>query len=265
VKINGLELNVNTIGAGIPLIWGHGLTLSMAVEDKVSGGIQWEKLANEARIVRYDARGHGLSEVSDAAQDYHWSNLAQDMLALADSFGFESFIASGQSMGCATSIYAALAAPERIKALVLVTPPTAWETRAAQADFYDKEADLIEAHGIEGLITMMMQTPVAVTWQMQAYPDMGPAYLAGLRTFNPKALTQILRGAKLCDLPERAELKAITMPTLILAWTDDPAHPVFSAEEIASLVPNAQISIAQNADDAARWTQQIHDFITNLP
>ncbi len=45
--------------------------------------------------------------------------------------GAQKFVAGGSSMGCATSIYAALLAPERMKALVLVIPPTAWETRAA--------------------------------------------------------------------------------------------------------------------------------------
>jgi len=261
VKINDLELNVKAIGTGTPLIWGHGLMLSMAAEDMIPWGIRWVKLADIAHIVRYDARGHGLSEASDDPHDYHWSKLAQDMLALADNFGFDSFVASGQSMGCATSIYAALAAPDKIKALVLVTPPTAWETRAAQADFYEKEAEIVESRGVEALVKMIAQAPVTATWQTQAYPDMGQTFLTGLRSFSPQALTQVLRGAKLCNLPDRTQLKAITMPTLILAWTDDPGHPVSSAEEIAGLLPNVQLSVARSADDVAGWTQQIRYFL----
>ncbi len=246
MKINDLELNVKAIGTGTPLIWGHGLMLSMAAEDIIPWGIRWVKLADIAHIVRYDARGHGLSEASDDPHDYHWSNLAQDMLALADNFGFDSFVASGQSMGCATSIYAALAARE---------------TRAAQADFYEKEAEIVESRGVEALVKMIAQAPVTATWQTQAYPDMGQTFLTGLRSFSPQALTQVLRGAKLCNLPDRTQLKAITMPTLILAWTDDPGHPVSSAEEIAGLLPNVQLSVARSADDVAGWTQQIRYFL----
>src|SRR5258708_5950146 len=114
---------------------------SMALEDSTPWSLQWDELAEVAKIVRYDARGHGLSEASYTPEDYQWSHLAEDMLALADQVGFERFVAGGQSMGCATTIYAALAAPERIKGLVLANPPTAWETRAAQAGLYDQMAD----------------------------------------------------------------------------------------------------------------------------
>src|SRR5579885_1383374 len=133
MKVNGVELNVKITGAenGIPFIWAHGLMASMAADDLVSW-IKWDQLSDILRLVRYDARGHGQSEATANLPDYQWAALAQDMLALADQVGFTQFVAGGQSMGCATAIYAALAAPERIKGLVLMNVPTAWETRAAQ-------------------------------------------------------------------------------------------------------------------------------------
>lgn len=78
-------------------------------------------------------------------KDYHWSSLVEDMVDLADELGLETSVVGGQSMGCATAIYAALAAPEWIQALVLVNPPTAWETHAAQAAVYDQMATAVEA------------------------------------------------------------------------------------------------------------------------
>lgn len=56
----------------------------------------------------------------------------------------------GMSMGCATSIYAAIQAPERVIGLILVIPPTAWETRdETQRGKMRQGADLIEERGID--------------------------------------------------------------------------------------------------------------------
>jgi pimeloyl-ACP methyl ester carboxylesterase len=137
--VRDIELNVRINGDGYPLIWGHGLTSSMAAEDDTNM-FQWERMSELLKLVRYDARGHGESEASYKPEDYQWKNLAQDMLALADETGCERFIAGGQSMGCATSIYAAINDPQRVKALLLVNPPTAWETRAEQVSMYGKMA-----------------------------------------------------------------------------------------------------------------------------
>ena len=224
VKISGTE-------TGIPFIWGHGLMSSMAADD-AAPWIQWNQISDLIKLVRYDARGHGQSEASPDLADYHWSALAQDMLALAEQVGFETFIAGGQSMGCATSIYAALAAPERIRGLVLMNVPTAWETRAAQAGFYGQMADVIEARGIDTLIAMMQQQQAAMpsNWQMEAFPEAAAHFAERFKTLDPKALATTLRGAQLTDLPAPEALEAITAPALILAWTDDPGHPVASAE-----------------------------------
>jgi pimeloyl-ACP methyl ester carboxylesterase len=264
LKINGVELNVKTSGTGTPFVWGHGLTLNMAVEDSVPWAVQWDQLADIAKVVRYDARGHGLSGVSDRPEDYHWSNLAKDMLAVADRSGFDRFIAGGQSMGCATSIYAALAAPERIKGLVLMNPPTAWETRAAQAGVYDQMADIVATKGVSVLADLSQQNPLLPAWQVQALPDMSANFATYIKTFNEQTLALVLRGAKLCNLPDREKLTALTMPALILAWVDDPGHPLSSAEELARLLPNSQLNIAHNAAEASEWTQQIRDFVTQL-
>ena len=115
-------------GSGRPFLWAHGLTSSIAAE-RDGGLFQWE---DGVELVRYDARGHGRSPAGSSSADYEWPSLAEDFLAVADSVGFDSMVAGGASMGCATVLYAALAAPSRVDALVLAIPPTAWETRAAQ-------------------------------------------------------------------------------------------------------------------------------------
>jgi len=264
MKVNGVELNVKSVGTGAPFIWGHGLMASMAAEDLVPW-IKWGSLSDVLHLVRYDARGHGQSEASPAPDDYRWSSLGKDMIALADQVGFTQFIAGGQSMGCGTSIFAALAAPERIKGLVLMNPPTAWETRTAQSAMYGQMADLIEARGLESLVAMMMQQPpMGPAWQLEAYPNLMALFGQNMKHLNPKKLVITLRGAQLANLPPREELSAITAPTLILAWSDDPGHPISSAEEVNRRLPNSRLLIAHNAAEVATWTDEIRAFVTSL-
>jgi pimeloyl-ACP methyl ester carboxylesterase len=263
MKVNNVELNVKISGTGIPFIWAHGLMASMTADDLVSW-VKWEHLTDIIHLVRYDARGHGQSGMSDVLGDYHWSALARDMVALADQIGFDTFVAGGQSMGCGTTIYAALQVPARLRGLVLMNPPTAWETRAAQSAFYGRMADVIDAKGIDYLLAMMReQPPVAPTWQIEAFPRMAD-FGEPLKMLNPKALALVLRGSQLANLPPPVELEAIKTPALILAWTDDPGHPISSAEEVHRRLPNSRLLIAHNVAEVSTWTDEIRTFVKGL-
>ena len=147
-----------------------------------------------------------------------------------------------------------------------MNPPTAWETRAAQAALYGQMADLIETKGVDHLLTMLQQQPVVgQTWLHEAYPEMMAGMGEYLKMTDPKALTTVLRGSQLANLPPSVELEAIQTPTLILAWTDDPSHPISSAEEVKRRLPNAQLLIAHNASEVSTWTEEIRKFVTALP
>jgi pimeloyl-ACP methyl ester carboxylesterase len=267
MRIRGIDLHVQIVGSGKSLIWGHGLMFSMAMEDAL-GIVDFSRLAAEtpARIVRYDARGHGASTGVDRPDDYQWPALAQDMLALADAVGVDRFIAGGQSMGMATSLYAALAAPERIEALVLANPPTAWEARIAQASIYEQMASLVASKGIEALRALFESQPASPRWLWeQSSKSGGPPHVArALDWVDPRTLPSVLRGAGQTDLPPREALPAVTLPTLILAWADDPMHPLAVAETLADLIPAARLEVARDAAGLRAWPEHIRDFVRGL-
>ncbi len=217
--------------------------------------IRWADLERSAEIVRYDARGHGDSAATPAAEDYHWDRLALDLLGLADALELGRFTAGGVSMGTATALHAALAAPERIAALVLAAPPTAWETRASQADQYRAGAALVEAQGTDAFNAQAAKQPPPALFAeaaevMQVRPRIAEA-----------ALPTVLRGAAGSDLPPREALRALEQPTLILAWDTDPGHPLSTAEALADLLPNARLEVARKLVDLGTWTGLIADFL----
>lgn len=247
---------------GPPLIWGHGLTQSRRLEDPAPL-VDWHRVP--ARVVRYDARGHGESEPTADRNDldrYSWRALAEDQLALADGLGIRHYIAAGASMGCGTALHAAVAAPDRIDALVLAIPPTAWETRAAQAQQWGAGADLIEREGLEPFIAAGERRPIPGPFLDD--PSYQPRRAAAIRSWEPGRLAHVLRGATSANLPDRAEVAGIACPTLILAWTGDPAHPESTALELVELLDDAELHLAATADDLAGWTDLVVGFLTRL-
>ena len=263
--VRDIELNVNIIGDGFSLIWGHGLTSSMETEDETDM-FHWERMGEVLKLVRYDARGHGGSEASYNPEDYQWKNLAQDMLALADETGSERFIAGGQSMGCATSIYAALYAPQRVKALLLVNPPTAWETRAEQVSMYGKIAWIARILGGGTLARLMDRNPERLLppWLVQSLGEQVGSIGEVISSMNGKTLSTIFRGAGLCDLPQPDELKSLDIPALILAWEGDKSHPVETAESLDQIMPQSMLHVAKDIYDFKTWPRLMREFVVNV-
>lgn len=247
-------------GYGTPYIRSHGLTHSVD-EDKTSGLYDWSSLTARCQIVRYDALGHGHSPGTFDAIDYHWSRLADDIFRVADFYQIDQFIAGGASMGSASSIYAALKRPERIKGLVLVIPPTAWETRQSQVEMYEKLALMIESDGIDKYLKLQEKIPLSPPF----LADLSPGYKAlrrqQLKQMDATCLPAIYRGAGASDLPNIELLKSICCPVLVLGWHGDTGHPASTAERLIEVLPKAQGSIANSADEVRQWPSQVGDFI----
>lgn len=236
------------------LVWGHGLTSSMEREDR-TGLFAWE-VPDGWELVRYDAPGHGTSAVSDRdPARYQWPRLADDMLELAPA----SFVAGGASMGCATSLYAALEAPDRVEAMVLVIPPTAWETRAAQRELYEGSAHVAEKYGLERLRQVAAERPAPAIFE--GHPE--------LTDYDPQVdeglLPIVLRGAASSDLPPPQVLASLTQPTLILAWDTDPGHPVSTAARLDEVLPASSLHVAATLDDVRAWPGIVRQFLASLP
>ncbi len=248
------DLAYSVDGEGSPFLWAHGLTNSRAQEE-ADGLFTWTPLAQHGhQVVRYDARGHGQTGGPLDSAAYRWPQLAVDLLGLLDTLGIPRTAAGGASMGCATLLYAAIAAPERFDRLVLVIPPTAWETRAGQAEQYEGSARYVEKAG-------------KPAWLLAAAAAPRPEVFAGLPPFPAtadipeKLLPFVLRGAASSDLPPPDAIATITQPTLVLAWRGDAGHPVSTAEQLAAVLPDAHLRIATDLSEVLSWPAQVAAFL----
>jgi 3-oxoadipate enol-lactonase len=254
VKVRGVELAVSDTGEGLPLFWGHGFTSSMEQEDNFAV-IDWRRIARRYRLIRWDARGHGLSTGAPVPDDYTWDNMGRDLVALAGALGIDRFAAGGVSMGGAAALQAAVEAPHRVMALVLMLPPTAYETRDAQGDLYRAAAVILERLGMEAYLEQLNQLPVA-----EVVADFGDRFRPVPRV-SEELLPSVLRGAASSDLPPKDAVRSVSAPTLMLPWVGDAGHPMSTAQRLLEFLPDVQIHVAHHLRDVSTWTGRIESFL----
>jgi pimeloyl-ACP methyl ester carboxylesterase len=236
-------------------IFGHGL----GSKDPLQRGHHTDKWIDLMRnavislptnVVAYTARGHGDSTGWESTaetnpEQFTWRYLANDMLAIADAHEIGGFVAGGSSMGSATSLYTAIKEPTRVKALILVRPPTAWQERLDRRKFLLGAADRLKE-------SMEKKHPTD----------------EGRPTHNVHSSHFVLRGTAYSDLPpvDSKEYNTIQhIPTLILTIKDDPAHPVSTAEALHKALPQSLLFVAEEPAQAfAEWPAIIQEFVRSL-
>jgi 3-oxoadipate enol-lactonase len=260
MEIRGVDLNVQRLGTGPVMLWCHGLTSSIANEDERNLWTLAEPVTTAGyELIRYDARGHGKSAGSLEPADYGWSSLAIDAWALHDklaSSATDAWVVGGASMGAATTLHMAVSRPEQVRAMVLVIPPTAWETRAPQKDLYMGAVGFVKRNGKQKYVEANRRLPALPIFENHDFrtdPDIAE-----------ELLPTVLEGAANADFPSKELVGTLTMPTLILAWDTDPGHPVSTAEALAELLPDNRVSIARSYEEILGWSGQIGAFLGSL-
>lgn len=244
LDVNDARIDYDIAGDSGPLVVQlHGLTSSRARDAQL--GLDLGRAIRGHRVLRYDARGHGHSTGTASAGDYGWDALAGDLLAVLDLLApGERVHGVGPSMGTGTLLHAAVRAPERFATLTFVTPPTARSSRRAQAENYRASADLIERHGIRAFVEFGSTAPVPPA--LVDAPETAPEVSESL-------LPTILRGAAATDFPARKAVAGIHIPTLILAWSGDPSHPLRTATRLHENIEGSRLVVARSPYGVMAW------------
>jgi pimeloyl-ACP methyl ester carboxylesterase len=263
MRARGIEFELNSTGDGTRqvMLWGHALLGSMHQEEE-AGIMPWSALGDGVRLVRWDARGHGGSEATLAAEDYTWSGLARDLWAIADGLELEKVVLGGVSMGAGTALHAALMAPERTAGLVLMAPPTAWESRARQARLYEKSATFVDWFGL-GPVRLLGGLGGRMV-RNRALGALQRSVIGGLKSADPRSIRAAFGGAAGSDLPKPELLEKLDVPTLILAWTSDWSHPLSTAEALRDQLSNSTLEVARNEQDVQGWPSRLAQFLREI-
>jgi len=123
-EVNGQRLYFEDSGGdGPPVIFSHGFLM-----DREMYSFQVAALADAFRCITWDQRGFGQTP---AVAPFTYYDSAADLLALLDHLRVDRAVLAGMSQGGFVSLRAALTAPDRVKALVLIDTQAGVEDPAA--------------------------------------------------------------------------------------------------------------------------------------
>lgn len=111
VSVEGGTLYFDVRGSGTPVVLLHAGDLDLTMWDPQVG-----PLAHSYRVIRYDARGHGRSTAP--REPY---STVEDLRVLLDHLGVERAHLVGISMGAGVALNFAVAYPDRVSKLALVS------------------------------------------------------------------------------------------------------------------------------------------------
>jgi pimeloyl-ACP methyl ester carboxylesterase len=235
-------------GDGDPLLLLHGLT---ATRRYVVMGSRYLP-SHGRRIVPYDARGHGESDPAPQPSAYEYSDLASDVEQVLDGLGIERAALAGASMGAHTALAFALSRPERVSALVLITPAYDGGIREEGLAEWDALADGLENGGVEGFLKAW--TPPADERWRETATLVVRQRLARHR--HPDAVADALRVVpRSRPFDSLEQLSGIDLPALVVGSHDDadPGHPLDVAEEYARRLPRARLLTEEPGKSPLAW------------
>jgi pimeloyl-ACP methyl ester carboxylesterase len=235
-------------GAREPILLLHGLT---ATRRYVVHGSRVLERAGHA-VVAYDARGHGASSPAGAPEAYAYDELVRDAVAVMDAAGVGRAAVAGQSMGAATAVALALAHPERVSALALVTPAHLGRPSGDLAR-WDRLAAGLEARGPEGFLDALGPLTLDERWR----DSVRTVILQRIaRHEHPEAVAQALRGTpRSAAFDGLGALAGVAVPTLVVGSRDgaDPDHPLAVAQEYAGRIPGARLVVEEEGESPLAW------------
>jgi 3-oxoadipate enol-lactonase len=207
---------------------------------------QADALATSFRVLRYDHRGHGRSEVPPGP--YTVEQLATDVIELFDRLGLASVTFCGLSLGGAVGMWLSSRAPERVDRLVLCCT----SARFAEPAFWLERARTVRERGVAAVADVVLER-----WFTSRFRAQEPETV---ERFRALLLSTPREGyAACCDALARwdfhDELRTIVAPTVVVVAEDDPSTPPAHGELIASAVPGAELVVVRAAAHLANVEQ----------
>lgn len=200
---------------------------------------QLDALTRTHRVVRYDLPGH-TPDAPVPAGPVSVADLADGVLALADSLGAERFAVGGVSLGGAIAATTAVRAPGRVERLVLCCT----SARFGDPEPWHERAGTVRNQGMAPMVETLIGR-----WFTGAYatdrPEPVRRIVDMLHGVDPAGYARCCEAIAGYDLRDR--LAEITAPALVIAGADDPSTPVEHGRVLAEGIPGARLAVVPDA------------------
>lgn len=214
-------------------------------------------LGRHLRLLRYDTRGHGQSDVPDGPCTIEM--LGRDVVALLDALGVERASFCGLSMGGMIGMWLGAHAPGRIERLVLCcTSPY-----IGGAEQWNARIELVRREGMAALVETILGR-----WFTPRFRDAEPEAVERIRRMllvaPPAGYAACCAAVREMDL--RAALAHIRAPTLVVCGAHDPGTPPAQAKAIAAGIDGTHLveldaSHLANVEAAGAFNDAVLGFL----
>jgi pimeloyl-ACP methyl ester carboxylesterase len=224
-------------------------------------------LAADHRLIRYDARGNGLSDWE--LDDISFDAFVRDLESVIEATGVERFPLFGISQGCAVSIAYTVRHPERVSRLILYGGFARGRRRRGSQEAIEQSEAFItlmrQGWGQENPAFRQLMTslflPGGTPEQMQWYNDLQRV------TTSPGNAVRIRQTSDELDVTDL--LPKIKVPTLVLHCREDAVQPFEEGRRLAAGIQGARFVplegrnhlILESDPSWGRLVSEIRDFL----
>ena len=230
IDLGHITLNVREEGtpSGQPVVFSNSLGTSLELWDDVVA-----RLPENLRVIRYDMRGHGASDVPPAP--YSMGALIRDAEMLLDRLEVRDCLFVGLSIGGMIGQGLATKRLDQIRALVLSNTAPKMGTKEMWGD----RIATLEADGLDAMADAIMER-----WFSRGFTDRAPWR---------KMLTDTPQDgyagacAAIAGTDFFTQTAALTLPALVIAGSEDGASPPDMVRELAELMRGARFELIRRA------------------
>jgi 3-oxoadipate enol-lactonase len=217
---------------GRPLVFANSLGTDLRVWDPVL-----RHLPRGLRVLRYDKRGHGLSD--GAAGQWRIEDLADDLAGLLDALGIRGATVCGLSVGGMIAQSLAVRRPDVVSALILCDTAA----KIGTAELWDARIRAVREQGIASIADGILdrwfterfrtENPAIGLWRNMLVRTPAEGYAATCAAIRDADLTEGTRGLR--------------VPTLALVGEADGSTPPELVRATAALIPGARFHVIPGA------------------
>ena len=260
ITVDDRTIAFDDIGEGVPIVWLHGTG-----ESREGWVPQRREFPQRYRCVFIDHRDSGGS--SYVTEPYTPADLALDVTAVLEHLTPGAAHIVGYSLGGAAAQELAIARPDLVRTLVLVSTwarSDGWfkaqmrNWQAIRERFWDDEAAFLEALGPWAWSPATYAIPGSVERRHEAMLSEDPQQ-------RPDGWMRQCDADAAHDTADR--LGSVIAPALVIVGEDDLCTPPRYARELCALLPNAELLTISNAghgalgEQAATFNEAVATFL----
>jgi 3-oxoadipate enol-lactonase len=244
----------------LPIILLHGMTFNLTMWNP-----QIQVLKKNYRVIAYDMRGHGLSDIGDG--QYTYKMFANDLIDLMDHLGIEKAVLCGLSMGGALAIRTYEMYPDRIIALILSDTRSEADSNDTK-EWRENSIELIKNNGLKRFTNDFLEGIFARD-SFKSHPEAVKLIRNIVLSTSPRSICGVLL-AQAARTDMTHVLPKIKVPTLIMIGENDNFTPLSSSKIMNEKIADSKLKIIpkaghiSNLENTPEFNRNLIEFLNNI-